>query len=187
MIRGAPGLFPVREIRPPDTQAAFPVIAEAYGVSADDPKRGLEQFVDRVDRELRPDGYRVAGTFPPRSVTATGVAGFRLVRSNALGDHLWVDDFLATGPGPEAEFTQLLIFLDREARKLGVLQIHVEVPLKAEMVSTNGLQEAYRLGTLSSTNPLFHRDRAIAQGLQEVGSRFVLEVDAKDTHRGFPS
>lgn len=181
MIKGMPGLFPVREILPPDTQAAFSVIAEAYDLSGGGPEKGLDQFVDRVDSELRPDGYRIAGTFPPRSASASGVAGFRLVRSNALGDHLWVDDLLAAGPGPDAEFTQLLIFLDREARKHGVLQIHVEVPLKDEMVSTNGLQEAYSLGTGPNTSPLFHRDRAIAHGLQEVGSRFVLEVA---THHG---
>jgi len=151
-------------------------MASAYGLPEDEPEKRVEQFVDRVDRELRPEGYRMAGTFVPGSSVASGVAGFRLVRSNAWGDHLWVDDLLAAGFGAEAEFAQLLVFLGSEARKLGVLQIHVDVSQKPEAVGASGSQEADIIDSSPSRSWVFDRNRAVFHGLQEVGSRFAIEV-----------
>lgn len=197
-MRAAPGLYPVREISPPDTRAAFLVLAGPYGVDRDEDLPGAEEaFVDRVDNVLRPDGYRLAGAFPPESDSASGVVGFRLVRSNCWGDHLWIDDFVAAGIGSISEVMLLLHFLEEEARRLGVGQIHLDV-IPAELAA--GPKEVPKRtfadevddlareiegdgdhqrdeGRIDPNGPLGNRLTASEHGFLYVGQRHVLFVD----------
>lgn len=188
MIRAAPGLYPVREILPPDTPAAFLALAGPYGFAEDELADGVALFVDRVDRVMRPDGYRLAGTFEPQSKIATGVVGFRLIRSNALGDHLWIDDFVTGGIGAHVEMVQLIIFLEREAKKLGLTQIHLDVlseqpPDGSDEAIPTGIAAAQGFDDLPRrSGSVIDREHGISHGFREVGGRFVLSIgSAKDS------
>jgi hypothetical protein len=180
MIRAAPGLYPVREIVPPNTAAAFLILAGPYGFAEDELVDGEAAFVDRVDRVLRPNGYRLAGTFEPESGIAAGVVGFRPILSNAMGDHLWVDDFVTGGIGAQVERSQLLSFLKAEAKQLGLSQIHVDVfpdePLEEPgEAETTGLSPIRSLDDLPRpSDPYLDRAHASLMGFREVAGRFVL-------------
>jgi hypothetical protein len=187
MIRAAPGLHPVREILPPDTSAAFLALAGPYGFADDELADGEALFVDRVDRVMRPDGYRLAGTFGPGSAIAAGVVGFRLIRSNALGDHFWMDDFVTGGIGAHVEAEQLLSFLITEAKHLGVTQLHLDV-LFDQPPDASGGDPATGFGPVQGSDdlprrsaPVMNRECAVFHGFQELGSRFVLSIDSDDS------
>lgn len=191
MIRAAPGLYPVREIVPPDTGAAFLVLAGPYGFTEDELVDGEALFVDRVDRVMRPNGYRLAGTFEPGSEIAAGVVGFRLIRSNAFGDHLWVDDFITGGIGANVERSQLLSFLIGEAKKLGLTQIHLDIvpdtpPANAAEETATGLAAVRTLNDrphLRSSSPIIDRANAELHGFREWAGRFVLRIESDDDSR----
>lgn len=117
----SPGIPPIREIVPPETYLAFPLLAELFGLPDE------TRFVERVDRELRPDGYRLVGTFPEGEWVAAAIAGFRLVRSEAWGDHIYVDDLAAGHPAPNLQILALMYFIRSEAKRLDVTQIHLDV------------------------------------------------------------
>lgn len=189
MIRAAPGLYPVREILPPDTPAAFLALAGPYGFADDELADGEALFVDRVDRVMRPDGYRLAGTFEPGSAIAAGVVGFRLIRSNALGDHIWIDDFVAGGIGAYVEQAQLLSFLIREAKHLGVTQLHLDVlsdqpPQAPDGDSATGFAAVYDVENLPPrSGPIMNREHAVSHGFRELGARFVLSIGSDDSSK----
>jgi hypothetical protein len=196
MIRAAPGLYPVREILPPDTPAAFVVLAGPYGFAEDELADGAALFADRVDRVMRPDGYRLAGTFEPGSSIPAGVVGFRLIRSNALGDHLWIDDFVTGGIGAHAEAAQLLSFLKREAKHVGVTQLHLDVlsdqpPDASEGDTVTDLAAGQDFDDLSwLSGLLMNRDHAAIHGFRELGGRFVLSISddpSKPQDQALPS
>lgn len=183
MIRAAPGLYPVREIVPPETKAAFLVLAGPYGFTEDELVDGEALFVDRVDRVMRPNGYRLAGTFEPGSEIAAGVVGFRLIRSNAFGDHLWVDDFITGGIGANVELSQLLSFLIGEAKNLGLTQIHLDIvpdpPSDNSAKIATGLAAVQSLEDLPSlrSSPIIDRANAELHGFREFAGRFVLRIE----------
>jgi hypothetical protein len=182
MIRAAPGLYPVREILPPDTLAAFFVLAGPYGFAEDELADGGALFLDRVDRVMRPTGYRLAGTFEPDSEIAAGVVGFRLIRSNALGDHLWIDDFVTGGVEAHVETVQLIIFLEREAKQLGLTQIHLDVFSDQPADDSDGdIPTGFPAAQGFDDLPMhsgsaIDREHAISHGFREWGGRFVLSM-----------
>lgn len=193
MIRGAPGLYPVKEIVQPNTGAAFLVMAGLYGLAEHELEDGRRWFVERVDGELRPYGYRLAGTFEPGSEVAAGVVGFRPIRSNSWGNHLWVEDFVTGGVGAEAETVQLLFYLKEEARRLGLVYIHLDVlpdepPAEGpDEVTTRGFAAAVQdFGELPipKDGPLMDSKRAFVHGFREVAHRYVLKVDTDEAAAG---
>lgn len=162
-------------------------MAGPYGLAESELKDGEAWFVDRVDQELRPNGYRLIGTFAPGAELAAGVAGFRLIRSNAWGDHLWIEDFITGGLGPESETVQLLSFLEAEARQLGLREIHLDLVTdepsedESEAINNTGLAAVHGLDDLPEpADPVFDRKRAALHGFREVASRFILKVDGGD-------
>jgi hypothetical protein len=191
MIRAAPGLYPVREILPPETHAAFLVLAGPYSFAENELADGEAVFVDRVDRVMRPDGYRLAGTFEPGSDIAAGVVGFRLIRSNALGDHLWIDDFVTGGVGAHVETVQLLLFLEREAKQLGLTQIHLDVfadqpPEESDGDTATNLAAVYGYDDLPRcSGPVIDREDALSHGFREVAGRFALSIVSNE-HPSMP-
>jgi len=191
MIRAAPGLYPVREIVPPDTRAAFPVLAGPYGFAEAELAVGEAAFVDRVDRVMRPNGYRLAGTFEPGSEIAAGVVGFRLIRSNSLGDHLWIDDFVTGDIGAHVEAMQLLIYLEAEAKQLGLTQIHLEVfadqpPDEPDGDTATDLAAGYSYDDLPRrSGPVIDREDALSHGFREVAGRFALSIVSNE-HPSMP-
>ncbi len=112
----------IREIQPPDTGLAFLAMRALRTHVADE-----AEFVWRVDEVQRPEGYRLVGAFDREEPDAAAVAGFRTGNNLAWGRFLYVDD-LATRP----EFrrrglgTALLVWLAREAARLGCEQLHLD-------------------------------------------------------------
>jgi len=176
----------VREIVPPNTAAAFLVLAGPYGFTEDELTDGEALFVDRVDRVMRPNGYRLAGTFEPESGIAAEVVGFRPIWSNGLGDHLWIDDFITGGIGAQVERSQLLSFLKAEAAQLGLTQIHLDV-FPDEPSEEPGADEVTGLSSIRSlddlprpSGPYLDRAHASLMGFREIAGRFVLSIASDD-------
>jgi len=157
---------------------------------------------------MRPDGYRLAGAFPPESEIASAVAGFRLVRSNVWGDHILIDDFVAAGVGSETEVLRLLHFLEDEAGKLGVTQIHLDI-IPPEL-ATDGPKEVSRRSFgaevddlaeliegaddyekeddgIDPDSPVGNRVSASECGFLYVAQRHILIVDNTASDQGSPT
>ncbi len=112
----------LREIQSGETGSAFLAMQTLRTRLADE-----AEFVRRVDDVQRGEGYRLVGAFDPDDPLASAVAGFREGHNLAWGHFLYVDD-LATRP----EFrrrgygTALLVWLAREAARLGCEQLHLD-------------------------------------------------------------
>jgi GNAT superfamily N-acetyltransferase len=111
----------VREILPPDTALAFDAMRALRSQFEDE-----GAFVARVDRDLRPEGYRLAGAFED-SEAAVAVAGFRAGNSLDWGRYIYVDD-LSTLPAARrrGHARALLDWLHEEALRLGCDQLHLD-------------------------------------------------------------
>lgn len=79
-----------------------------------------DAFVTRVDRDQRPQGYRLLGAFEAGAAEAVGVLGFRPQAQLHLGDTLYVDD-LSVLPAARRRgvATALLDAVVAAARRLG--------------------------------------------------------------------
>jgi GNAT superfamily N-acetyltransferase len=110
----------IREILPPHTALAFEAM-RGLRTHHDD----REEFVRRVDQDQRPQGYRLVGAFDGEYCVA--VAGFRLIRNLAVGDHIYVDD-LATHPDARRRGygRALLDWCAEEARRLGCAELQLD-------------------------------------------------------------
>jgi GNAT superfamily N-acetyltransferase len=110
----------IREILPPDTSLAFEAM-RGLRTHYDDEA----EFVRRVDEDQRPQGYRIVGAFEEERCVA--VAGFRLIRNLATGDHIYVDD-LATHPDARrrGHGRALLEWCAEEARRLGCAELQLD-------------------------------------------------------------
>ena len=125
----------VREIQPPDTGLAFLAMKALRTHLADE-----AEFVQRVDEVQRPEGYRLIGAFDREEPAAAAVAGFREGNNLAWGHFMYVDD-LATRP----EFRRrglgrgLLVWLAREAARLGCEQLHLDSGVELERADAHRL------------------------------------------------
>ena len=125
----------VREIVPPDTGTAY-LAMNALRTHVPDE----EEFVRLVDEVQRPQGYRLVGAFDAEEPAAAAVAGFRTGNNLAWGHFLYVDD-IATRP----EFrrrglgTALLVWLAREAARLGCEELHLDSGVQLERADAHRL------------------------------------------------
>jgi GNAT superfamily N-acetyltransferase len=96
------------------------------------------QFVERVNRILRPEGYRLVVAREGDQVVA--VAGFRVGHDLWSGKYLYVDD-LATRPEfrGRGHAGRLLDWLLAEAERLGCDQFELDSAIRPER------EDAYRL------------------------------------------
>ena len=86
-----------------------------------------ERFVERVDGELRPNGYRLVGAFRDQQEQAVAATGFRIVESLALGRFLYVDDLSTVHRARRQGLAmQLMSWLVAEGRRLGCGQLHLD-------------------------------------------------------------
>jgi GNAT superfamily N-acetyltransferase len=97
-----------------------------------------DSFVRRVDGDQRPQGYRLVGAFEQGRCVA--VAGFRVLRTLAWGDALYVDD-LSTQPETRRRgyARALLDWCAEEARRLGCGQLHLDSGVEAERLDAHRL------------------------------------------------
>jgi len=125
----------VREIEPPNTGTAY-LAMNALRTHVPD----AAEFVRLVDEVQRPQGYRLVGAFDAEEPAAAAVAGFRTGNNLAWGHFLYVDD-IATRP----EFrrrglgTALLVWLAREAARLGCEELHLDSGVQMERADAHRL------------------------------------------------
>jgi GNAT superfamily N-acetyltransferase len=125
----------VREIQPGDTGSAYLAMKALRTHVADE-----AELVRVVDDVQRPQGYRLVGAFDAEEPAAAAVAGFRTGNNLAWGQFLYVDD-LATRP----EFrrrglgTALLVWLAREAARLGCEELHLDSGVQLERADAHRL------------------------------------------------
>lgn len=125
----------IREIEPPDTGKAYLAMNALRTHVADE-----AEFVRLVDQVQRPQGYRLVGAFDAEEPAAAAVAGFRTGNNLAWGHFLYVDD-IATRP----EFrrrglgTALLVWLAREAARLGCEELHLDSGVQLERADAHRL------------------------------------------------
>ena len=125
----------VREIEPPNTGMAY-LAMNALRTHVPD----AAEFVRLVDEVQRPQGYRLVGAFDAEEPAAAAVAGFRTGNNLAWGHFLYVDD-IATRP----EFrrrglgTALLVWLAREAARLGCEELHLDSGVQMERADAHRL------------------------------------------------
>ena len=125
----------IREIQPGDTGSAY-LAMRALRTHVPD-EAALIRLVDDVQR---PQGYRLVGAFDAEEPAAAAVAGFRTGNNLAWGHFLYVDD-LATRP----EFrrrglgTGLLVWLAREAARLGCEELHLDSGVQLERADAHRL------------------------------------------------
>ena len=123
----------IREIRPPDTAAAF-LAMRALRTQLSDPVA----FAAHVEDVQRREGYRLVGVFEEGAAVA--VAGFRISHCISWGRHLYVDD-LSTLPDARrhGHGRQLLDWLLAEAARQGCQQLHLDSGVGADRVDAHRL------------------------------------------------
>jgi GNAT superfamily N-acetyltransferase len=97
-------------------------------------------FAEHVDREMRPQGYRLVGAFVEDELYAVAVAGFRVVRYLAWGHSMYCDDL---GTRPEhrghGHAGKLLDWMIDEARRLHLDQFHLDSGLGTDRTDAHRL------------------------------------------------
>jgi len=90
-----------------------------------------EEFVDRVNRAQRPEGYRLVGSFASDDADGAGepvaAAGFRRLHTLAWGDILYIDDLVTMeSHRGQGHAQRLLDWVLTEARRLGCAGVHLD-------------------------------------------------------------
>lgn len=135
------GDFEVRELALGETERGYQAMLALR------PRLGTRaEFVEYVDRVLRPEGYRLLASFAPEEREASAVAGFRAGHALAWGHHLYVDD-LSTLPATrrQGHADALLSWLLEEARRLGAVQLHLDSGVGAERLDAHRFYHAHGL------------------------------------------
>lgn len=112
----------IRELPPEETGLAYLALRELRPAIG-----SVDDFVERVNRIQRPEGYRVIGSFADGEEQAVAAAGFRTQHFLAWGHALYVDD-LSSRPGfrRQGHSGALMDWLLGEARRLGCEQLHLD-------------------------------------------------------------
>jgi GNAT superfamily N-acetyltransferase len=86
-----------------------------------------ERVIEVIDRDLRPRGYRLVGSFEDGESDAATVAGFRVVQMLAWGRAVYVDDLVTAaerrGRGHADRVFQWLL---EEAARQGCGELHLD-------------------------------------------------------------
>lgn len=112
----------VREVGPEETAAAAPALLELRPHLGD-----AGTLVHRIDEIQRPQGYRLAASFEPASVSASAAAGFRVTEALAWGRTLYVDDLVTMqAHRGRGHARALLDWLVAEAMRLRCDEVHLD-------------------------------------------------------------
>jgi GNAT superfamily N-acetyltransferase len=121
----------VREIAEGETDLAALALLELRPQCAP-----AEALVTAIDRDLRPRGYRLVGSFDDGERDAAAVAGFRIGQMLAWDRFLYVDDFVTRADRRRrGHADQIFEWLDAEGRREGCDQFHLDsgvIPERAD-------------------------------------------------------
>jgi GNAT superfamily N-acetyltransferase len=125
----------IQEIQAPSTHLAYKAMLELRT------KIGPElAFADHVDRDLRPEGYRLVGFFVKDDLYAAAVAGFRIVNHLAWGHTLYCDDLGTRYEHRKQGFAaQLMDWMIEEARRLQCDEFHLDSGVGLDRVDAHRL------------------------------------------------
>jgi GNAT superfamily N-acetyltransferase len=113
----------IREVEVGETGLAHAAMAELRPAFA----RDRQRFVDQVDHQQRPAGYRLLAAFEGEDPEAAAVAGFRRLTSLAWGDVLYIDDLSTRDAARRrGHGLALLQAVEEECRSLGCLAVHLD-------------------------------------------------------------
>jgi GNAT superfamily N-acetyltransferase len=119
---GGAGLEMIREIAAEESHLAYLAMLQLR------PRIGSEsEFVDRVNRLQRPEGYRLVAAFVDGEDQAAAVAGFRIASFLAWGRVLYCDDLSSRADHRRKGHAGALIdWMIEEARRLGCDGFHLD-------------------------------------------------------------
>jgi GNAT superfamily N-acetyltransferase len=119
-----------------------------------------EEFVDRVNRLQRPEGYRLVAAFEEGEEQAVAAAGFRPGNQLARGFHIYIDD-LSTRAAfrGRGHAGALLDWIDAEARRLSCRQVDLDSGVGADRQAAHRLYFNKRMRISS-----YHFVRSYADG-----------------------
>jgi len=112
----------IRELSADETGLAYLAMRELRpGVASE------AEFVERINRLQRPEGYRLVGSFVDGDEQAAAAAGFRTGHSLPWGFSMYCDD-LSTREGfrRQGHAGLLIDWMVAEARRLGCEQFHLD-------------------------------------------------------------
>ncbi|HEV3234198.1 MAG TPA: GNAT family N-acetyltransferase [Candidatus Dormibacteraeota bacterium] len=112
----------VRELGPEQTGLAHAAMLELGREVGD-----AATFAARVNRDMRPEGYRLVAALEPGEPQAVAAAGFRVINDLVHGRQLFVDD-LATLPAfrRRGHAGALMEWMKAEARRQGCRFVSLE-------------------------------------------------------------
>jgi GNAT superfamily N-acetyltransferase len=112
----------IRELAPDETHLAYLALHELR------PQVGSQDdFVDRVNRLQRPEGYRLVASFQEGETQAAAAAGFRTGHFLAWSFTLYCDDLSSRSAyRRQGHAGALLDWMIAEARRLGCDQFHLD-------------------------------------------------------------
>ncbi|MEO7001043.1 MAG: GNAT family N-acetyltransferase [Ktedonobacterales bacterium] len=118
----------VRELDAGETYLAYLALRELRPARSQ--LRSPEVFVNWINTQQRPEGYRLVAAFDDAegaATTAVAAAGFRFLHTLAWGAYLYVDD-LVTLPQyrGQGHAHALLQWIEQEAERLGCEQLHLD-------------------------------------------------------------
>lgn len=112
-------------------------------------------FIKLVNEVQRPEGYRLVASWDGELGRIVAAIGFRPVTSLAYGRHLSVEDLCtvlaARGRG---HATRLLAWTEREARRLGCEQIHLDAGTHRHEAHRLYLRAGYTISAFHFTRRL---------------------------------
>lgn len=113
----------IRELDRQETYLAYPALLEFLP----DLDLSQEEFVTQVNNDLRPQGYRLVGSFDENIDTPAAIAGFFTLRSLVF-KHFFYLDVLSTCAAfrGNGHATRLMQWLYDEANRLGCTAFHLD-------------------------------------------------------------
>ena len=112
----------IREIGPEETGLAYAAMLELRSHLT-----SREVMVEQINRRLRPEGYRLLGSFEEGMEEPVALAGFRFLHSLSWGHALYVDDLVTRSDfRGKGHADGLMKWLFAEAKRLGCDQFHLD-------------------------------------------------------------
>ena len=125
----------IQEIQSPSTHLAYKAMVELR------PNIGPElAFADRVDKILRPEGYRLVGFFVKEDLYAAAVAGFRVAHMLAWGHFMYCDDLGSRFEHRRRGYAgQLMDWMIEETQRLRLDEFHLDSGLGPDRADAHRL------------------------------------------------
>ncbi|MCS4534319.1 GNAT family N-acetyltransferase [Neisseria montereyensis] len=112
----------LREIGEQETEVAFAALS-ILRTSVKD----VARFVEQVNQQQRPQGYRLLGIFEEGKANAVAVCGFREQTNLSGGRHIHIDDIVTIPQGRSKGYAaRLLAEVKSIAKESGIREVHVK-------------------------------------------------------------